>query len=64
MRFRDFARSGQFLLVATTFALTACGSNAPTAPKLELSEQEKKQVQELNEHRQKEWGGSAEPAVP
>ena len=63
MRFSDLARSGHVLLVATTFALAGCGTRAPTAPKLELSEQEQKQVQELNEHRQKEWGGG-EPAVP
>jgi hypothetical protein len=34
---------------------TGCG-DAPTGPKTELTDEEKQQVQELNEQRNKEWG--------
>ena len=35
-----------------------CSSSEPTGPKQDLSDQQKQQVKELQEQRNKEWGGT------
>jgi uncharacterized lipoprotein YmbA len=64
MRLGELGRGGRWILVASAFGLAGCGSGAPTAPKVELSEQEKQQIQELNAQRQREWGGAPGAEVP
>ena len=42
--------------VAAALGAGGCGSEEEPKPKLELTEEEKKQVEELNEQRMDEWG--------
>lgn len=44
------------LLLLTLASWTGCGSSEPTTIKKELTEEEKRQIQELNEQRASEWG--------
>lgn len=47
------------LFVAIAFASgSGCSNSGTTAPKADLSEQEKQQVRELNEQRASEWGST------
>ena len=51
-------RFGVLALAVGLWFAAGCGSEPATTPKLELSEQEKQQLKQLDEQRQKEWGGA------
>lgn len=61
MRFRE---TGLALAVWVVFAMVGCGGEAVTPPKLNLSEQEKQQIKELDSQRQREWSGTKNNPEP
>jgi hypothetical protein len=53
--FRTYAGKAALCLV-TLGALAGCGSSETPTMKKDLTEEEKRQIQELNEQRASEWG--------
>lgn len=46
------------VLALAAVAATGCGKSEPAGPKETLNEKEKQQVQDLQDQRQQEWGGT------
>jgi hypothetical protein len=61
MSVRRFTLFNLVASVVCAIGLSGCGGEPTTKPKLDLSDDEKRQIQELNEQRQKEWSGTPAP---